>query len=362
MTEVLALNCGSSSLKYAAFAGDEAVVRGEVGRIGAGGAADHAGAVHAVFDELAERHFAPRAVGHRLVHGGPNHVDPERIDDALLAALAEVVPFAPVHLPPQLAAIEAVRTRFGALPQVAAFDTAFHRTLPEVARRYPLPVALDDAGIRRYGFHGLSYEYIASSLPSERLARAVFAHLGNGASMVAVRDGESVETTMGFSPTGGLVMGTRTGDLDPGLVVYLLEHGYDTARLEHLVNHEAGLIALSGTTPDMQRLLAERARDPRAALAVEAFCYQAAKWIGALTAVLGGIDTLVFTGGIGEHASEVRSEICGRLAHLGIRLNEALNRIGEGLISDGGACEVQVIRTDEELVIARATRRVLARA
>jgi acetate kinase len=347
---ILALNCGSSSLKYAVFAGDDAVVRATVN-----GVTDHRGAVLDVLDRLAER---PAAVGHRLVHGGPDHGAPERVDPALLAALARLVPLSPLHLPAELAAIEAVSQRLGDLPQVVCFDTAFHHTLPMVARRVALPAALFDAGIRRYGFHGLSYASIVGALPAERLRRAVIAHLGSGASMAAIRDGRSVETTMGFSPAGGLVMGTRAGDLDPGLLVYLLDHGYDARRLDHLINHEAGLLALSETTSDMQRLLAERATDPRTALAIDAFCYHARKAIGALAAVLGGLDTLVFTGGIGEHAAEVRAEICHGLAHLGIALDAGRNAAGAPIISAGN-CEVRVMRTDEEREIARATRCVL---
>jgi acetate kinase len=350
MTRILALNCGSSSLKYAVFDGDEVLARATID-----GVTDHRGAVLGVLDGL----DAPlAAVGHRLVHGGPDHSAPARVDAALLASLARLVPLSPLHLPAELAAIEAVTQRLGAVPQVVCFDTAFHHTLPLVARRIALPTALFDAGIRRYGFHGLSYASIIGALPAARLGRAVIAHLGSGASMAAIRDGRSVETTMGFSPAGGLVMGTRAGDVDPGLLVYLLDHGHDARRLDHLINHEAGLLALSETTSDMQRLLAQRATDPRAALAVDAFCYHARKAIGALAAVLGGIDTLVFTGGIGEHAAPVRAEICGGLGHLGIVLDDGRNAAGAAIISTG-SCEVRVMRTDEEREIARATRELL---
>jgi len=351
---ILAINCGSSSLKYAVFTGDDVVVRATVDAV-----TDHRSAVLGVLDGLAAR---PVAVGHRLVHGGPDHSAPARVDPALVAQLADLVPLSPLHLPAELAAIDAVAQRLGELPQVVCFDTAFHHTLPLVARRVALPVALFDAGIRRYGFHGLSYASIVGALPAARLRRAVIAHLGSGASMAAIRDGRSIETTMGFSPAGGLVMGTRAGDLDPGLIVYLLDHGYDARRLDHLINHEAGLVALSETTADMQRLLAQRTADPRAALAVDAFCYCARKTIGALAAVLGGLDTLVFTGGIGEHAAPVRAEICEGLAHLGIALDAGRNAAGAAIISGAGSCEVRVMRTDEEREIARATRRVLEAA
>ncbi len=362
MNEILALNCGSSSLKYAVFAGDDRVRHGEIARIGAGGAADHGAAVHAVLEELGKAGITNlRAVGHRLVHGGPEHVAPELVDDALLAALAKAVPFAPLHLPAELRAIRAVRERFGSLAQVVCFDTAFHATIPEVARRYALPAALFDAGVKRYGFHGLSYEYVVESLGARTLKRAVLAHLGSGASMVAIRDGRSVDTTMGFTPTGGLVMGTRPGDLDPGLLVYLLQHrGYDARTLDKLVNHEAGLLALSGGTSDMAALLERRGTDARAAMAVDVFCYQARKWIGALAATLDGIDTLVFTGGIGEHAPAVRAEICRSLRHLGIVLDEARNQASAAVVSaEGSACCVRVVATDEERMIARHTARML---
>ncbi|HEU4726395.1 MAG TPA: hypothetical protein VFT22_00835 [Kofleriaceae bacterium] len=360
---ILALNCGSSSLKYAVFADGSApddITGHVIARATVNGVTDGKQAVRAVLDALAVR---PAAVGHRLVHGGPDHIEPARVDRALLDELARLVPLSPLHLPGELSAIEAVAERLGDVPQVVCFDTAFHATLPMVARRYALPTALYEAGVRRYGFHGLSYASITGALPADRLRRAVIAHLGSGASMVAVRDGRSVETTMGFSPTGGLVMATRPGDLDPGLLVYLLDrellgHGHDARRLERLIHHEAGLGALSETASDMRRLLAVRGADPRAALAVEAFCYHARKAIGALAAVLGGIDTLVFTGGIGQHAAEVRAEICSGLSHLGIALDDERNAAGAAIISTG-RCEVRVMATDEEREIARATCRVL---
>jgi len=360
---VVALNAGSSSLKYAVF-GDiertdgDVLLRGAVDRIGSGGLADHAAAVHAVLDEL-DRHGlgTPEVVGHRLVHGGPEHTEPAIVDDALIATLGRAISFAPIHLPVELRAIAAVRARFADVLQVVCFDTGFHRTLPDVARRFALPDAWFEAGIRRYGFHGLSFEYIAAALSSAQLRRAVFAHLGNGASMVAVRDGRSIDTTMGLTPTGGLVMGTRSGDLDPGLLIYLLDHGYDARSLAQLVDHEAGLLALSGTSSDMQRLLELRATEPRAALAIDVFCYQARKSIGALAAALGGIETLVFTGGIGEHAAPIRFEICRGLDHLGITLDAGANAAGAPVIGTAH-CEVHVIRTDEERMIARHARRL----
>jgi len=341
---ILAINCGSSSLKYALFA-DE-VVRGSIA-IG-GAVADHAAAVHAMFDKLGKR---PRAVGHRVVHGGPDHWQPARVDGALIAALRRAVPFAPLHLPVEISAIEAVTARFGDLPQVVCFDTAFHRTLPEVAWRVPLPV---EPGVRRYGFHGLSYEYVAGVVGV--VPRAIFAHLGSGASMVALRDGSAIDTTMGMTPAGGLVMGTRPGDLDPGMLVYLLQNGLTVEALAKTIDHDAGLQALAGTS-NMQELVASR--EPRAALAVDVFCYQARKWIGALAAALGGVDRLVFTGGIGEHAAAIRARICDGLGHLGIALDDARNAANAGAIG-AGACDVRVVPTDEESVIARHTRSIVA--
>ena len=362
---IVALNAGSSSLKYAVFgdaertdAGD-VVLRGMLDRFGAGGPADHAAAVSSVLDELDRRGIErPRVVGHRLVHGGPTHTEPTIVDDALIAALEHAISFAPLHLPIELGAIAAVRARLADVPQVVCFDTGFHRTLPEVARRFALPSARLGAGVRRYGFHGLSFEYIAASLPAARLGRAIFAHLGNGASMVAVRDGRSIDTTMGLTPTGGLVMGTRSGDLDPGLLLYLLDHGCDARQLAHVVDHEAGLLAISETTSDMQQLLELRATEPRAALAIDVFCYHARKAIGALAAALGGVETLVFTGGIGEHAAPIRFEICRGLEHLGIALDDDRNSAGAPIIGRGH-CEVHVIPTDEERMIARHARRLV---
>jgi acetate kinase len=351
---VLALNCGSSSLKYALFDDEDKLAGATLDNIGNGGLANHAVAVHAVFDDLARRGLArPDVVGHRLVHGGPVHLDPVLVDAAVRATLESVIAFAPLHLPIELDAIAAVRARFGDLAQVACFDTGFHRTLPEVAQRFALPRSLFDAGIRRYGFHGLSYEYVAATLPAKRQRRAVFAHLGNGASMVAVRDGRSVDTTMGLTPTGGLVMGTRSGDLDPGVLLYLLNHGNDARDLARLVDFEAGLLALSETTSDVKQLLERRASDRRAAHALDVFCYRAKQTIGAVAAVLGGIETLVFTGGIGEHAAEIRQDICRDLGYLGIALD------GDTSI---GACEVCVVRTDEERMIARHARALIGTA
>ena len=330
---ILALNCGSSSLKYAVFEGERRTAGGAVAGIGVpGGHATHGDAVHAALAELP----TPSAVGHRLVHGGPDLLEPVRIDPGVLAKLREAVPFAPLHLPPALAAIDAVAARHPRVPQIACFDTSFHRTLPDVARRFALPARVEALGVRRYGFHGLSYEWAVSELKLR--GKAVIAHLGNGASMCAVRDGVCIDTTMGLTPAGGFMMGTRTGDLDPGVIVFLLER-MSPEEIAHLVDRESGLLGVSGLTSDMKTLLASR--DPRARLAVEMFCYQACKAAAALAAALGGLDALVFTGGIGEHAGEVRERICGGLSHL-------------------GRFAVQVITADEERVIARHAGELLS--
>jgi len=365
---ILALNGGSSSLKYAAFVApplaDAAahgeprpLLRGEVERT-----SDVAAAVPRVWQELAAAGVAPDAVGHRVVHGGPHHLEPARVDEALIASLRAATPFAPLHLPGALALIAAVATHAPDVPQFVCFDTAFFAPLPPLARRLPIARELDAAGIHRYGFHGLSYESIVRQLGDAVRGRVVVAHLGNGASMAALLDGSPVDTTMGLTPSGGLVMGTRTGDLDPGVVLHLArERGLDTAALEALLDHQSGLLALSGTTSDMQALLAARGGDPRAALAVDAFCWSARKWVGAMAASLGGIDALVFTGGIGEHATAVRAGICDGLAHLGVELDAARNAASAPVIHrEGARVVVRVLRTDEEMSVARHTVALLA--
>jgi len=389
--DILTLNSGSSSIKFSLYrmgAGERLVVRGEAERIGltdgSGGLfwmqdssgarvdqrdvhiPDHDAALGVILDAL-EPYLEQGldAVGHRVVHGGPHHSQPQRIDTGLLRELRRLVPFAPNHLPHEIRAIVAVQTLYPELPQVACFDTAFHRNMPEIAQVYPLPHAFWEEGVRRYGFHGLSYEYIVRELmkvasPQER-ERVIIAHLGNGASMAAVHGCQGVDTTMGFTPTGGLVMSTRSGDLDPGVVLYCFEQkGMDVGAVRELLDDQSGLLGVSGTTSDMKDLLARRRRDPRAALAVDLFCYQARKFIGALAAVLGGLDTLVFTGGIGEHAAAVRWRICRHLAFLGVELDPARNDAHAAIISrDGAACTVRVIPTDEELMIARHTAELL---
>jgi acetate kinase len=277
-----------------------------------------------------------------------------------------MIPLAPNHMPHEIAAIVAVRRRYRALPQVACFDTAFHRSMPRVAQMYALPRRYWDRGLVRFGFHGLSYEYIVSelrTLTGDEAAggRAVIAHLGNGASMAAVLRGKGVDTTMGFTPAGGLVMSSRTGDLDPGVIVHLLDReGVEPKDLNDLINKESWLLGVSTTSSDMKDLLAREASDERAADAVNLFCYQAKKWVGAFAAVLGGLDTLVFTAGVGEHAPEIRRRICRDLEHLGIRIDARRNERNAPVIStEDGPVTVRVIPTDEHRMIARHTERLL---
>jgi acetate kinase len=379
---LLCLNGGSSSLKFAVFevydASEERIFSGAVEAIGADGGrawlragkqllfdqngtfADHTDAVKIMFAALQQQGVKKlAAAGHRIVHGGPRFSAPQRVDERVKRELKELTPFAPLHLPSQVAMIEAVAFHFPELPQVACFDTAFHSGMPEVAQRFALPSSLWEQGIKRYGFHGLSYEYIVGKLGTQLGSRAIVAHLGNGASMVALKDRRPVDTSMGLTPTGGFMMGTRSGDLDPGVLLHLMETGYTAKQLETLINHQAGLVGVSGGTSEMKALLEKRRTDRAAALAVEMFCYQVRKFIGAYAAVLNGLDTLVFTGGIGERAVEVRAETCVGLEYLGIALDDSANGKNAEIISTAGSrCVVRVIQTDEDLMIARHTRSV----
>jgi acetate kinase len=298
------------------------------------------------------------AIGHRVVHGGPNHRSSRLVTPAVMDDLREHAAWAPLHMPGTLRIIEILSTERPGLPQVACFDTGFHGSMPEVARQLPLPRKFFDQGIYRYGFHGLSYEYVLSTLGREAGGRLVVAHLGNGASMVACLDGRPIDTTMGMTPLGGFMMGTRSGDLDPGILLYLLrEWGYDAETLERLLDKESGLKGVSGETANMARLLELRAGgDAGAAMAVEMFSYQARKTIGALAAALGGLDQLVFTAGIGENAPLVRALVCRGLEHLGIELDPARNNENAWVIStERSRCRVLVVRTNEDLMIARHT-------
>ncbi len=382
---ILCINSGSSSLKFALYALDDAreevLARGAVENLGnpeghislqvgaqamrrpTGHAWDHHAAIGAMFELLAAHRIgAPQAVGHRLVSGGPRHLRHARIDPAFLRDLQAAIPFAPLHLPAALDAIEAVGHHYRQLPQIACLDTAFHAVIPEIAARFALPRPLWDEGLRKYGFHGLSYEYIMSVLPpAMHKGRVIMAHLGNGASMAAVVNGRPIDTTMGLTPAGGFMMGTRSGDLDPGVLLYLLAHkGCDVSTIEDLVNHRAGLYGVSGGIADMETLLAEPAINTYASQAVDMFCYQARKAVGALAAAMNGIDTLIFTGGIGEHAAPVRASIAEGLTHLGVLLDVDANIRNAAVISTAASpVAVRVIPTHEDLMIARHSHRLL---
>ena len=381
---VLSLNCGSSSLKFAAYRfgveHEEPLVKGAAERVGLpegrlwarnpsgalllerkGRFPSHSEVLQALLAAFQHGELPTAdAVGHRVVHGGPDHIKPELVTRGLLDRLKSCVPLAPLHLPPQIAAIEFVFDARPALLQVACFDTQFHHGTPEVAQRLPLPREFWREGVRKYGFHGLSYDYIVNYLGDQAKGAVIIAHLGNGASLVAIRDRCPVDTTMGLTPTGGMMMGTRSGDLDPGVLLYLIkEKGYDAERLARLVEDESGLLGVSGTTSDMKRLLKTASNDSHAAQALEMFCYQARKQIGALAAALGGIDLLVFTGGIGEHSAEVRMRICEGLGFLGVELDETQNGSQASTISKASArCAVRVIPTDEDLMVARYTQKI----
>ncbi len=387
---VLTINSGSSSLKWSLYRMGETetrVLSGSLERIGLRGGLwhirdadgitlldenrefpDHDVALKTLLDWLEQR-FPGRpvdAVGHRVVHGGPTYSAPHLVTPELLETLEEIVRLAPEHLPHELKAIDTIRRLFPAMKQVACFDTAFHRHMPEVAQRIPMPRSLWNEGVLRYGFHGLSYEYIVAKLreiAGEEAANGclLIAHLGNGASMAAVRAGKGIDTTMGLTPAGGLMMGTRCGDLDPGILLYLLqEKGRTPATVDYLVNQRSGLIGVSGSSSDMRDLLSHEAADPHAAEAIEMFCYQARKFVAAMASVLGGLDTFVFTAGVGTYAPEIRQRICTGLEFMGIHIDAARNEANAAVIStDNGPVTVRVIKTDEELTIARHTYKFL---
>ncbi len=385
---VLTINGGSSSIKFALWQAGEGrrLFQGKVDRIGLSGAnmtvhdasgrpqpalpvkaANHRAATNCLLDWLeAQSGFdATAGVGHRVVHGMA-HSEPERVTPALLAELHRTTPYDPDHLPREIELIKAIGQRHPQLPQVACFDTAFHRTMPRVARLLPIPRRYTTKGMQRYGFHGLSYSYLMQELarlgdPAAKNGRVILAHLGNGASLAAVRNGKSMDTSMGFTPAAGLVMSSRSGDLDPGLLSFLSRTRKMTSwEFERMVNHESGLLGVSETSSDMRDLLAREDRDVRAAEAVELFCYQARKWIGSFAAVLGGVDTLVFSAGIGENCPPVRRRICAALGFLGIELDSARNaRNAPQISSAAGRVTVRVIRTDEESMIAQSVTRLL---
>jgi acetate kinase len=305
------------------------------------------------------------AIGHRVVHGGHRYSQPQCLTPEVMGALRRLSPYDPEHLPAEIELIETLDRRYPTLPQVACFDTAFHRDMPRVACLLPIPRRYDAAGVQRYGFHGLSYAYLMEELrrtaPHEAQGRVILAHLGNGASMTAVRGGKSMDTSMGFTPTAGLPMSTRSGDLDPGLLSYLSRtEGMTVEQFHRMVNQESGLLGVSETSSDLRDLLAGEIHDPRAAEAVALFCYQARKWIGSFAAALGGLDTLVFSGGIGENSAVIRSRICEGLGFLGVAVEENLNTAGARVVSkEGSGVTVRVIPTDEESQIARSVLQLL---
>jgi acetate kinase len=365
MPHILTINAGSSSIRFALFASGARQMRlmdGKMERIG--GEAASVTADHIVQKLRAQSSIAaPDAIGHRVVHG-MLHTQPERVTPALLEELRRITPYDPEHLPREIALMEALQQRFPDVPQVACFDTAFHRHMPAVATLLPIPRRYAAKGVQRYGFHGLSYTFLLAELlrlgdPAAVRGRVILAHLGSGASLAAVLDGRGIDTSMGFTPAAGLMMGTRSGDLDPGLMSYLtLSESMTAAQFQTMVNHESGLIGISESSADVRDLLEREAADERAREAIDMFCYQAKKWIGAFAAVLSGVDALVFAGGIGENSAPVRRRICDGLQFLGIEIDDTLNQRHAACISTG-AVTVRVIRTDEESVIADLTRRVL---
>ena len=352
---VLALNSGSSTFKYTAyrFSDDrEQELAADTLK-----AAALPQALGVVLERLAAVGCPePSIVAHRIVHGGPRFTEPVRIDDAVQSQLQELVTLAPLHLPPALELLREARERLPAAVHVACFDTAFHRSLPEVARRFAIPARWHEAGIRRYGFHGLSYEYVLSTFGSSPPARLVVAHLGSGASMAAIRDGRCIDTSMGFTPAGGIPMGTRCGDLDPGVLIHVMrQQGGSVDELERLVNHAAGLRGLAGSADMAELVTRAGAGDATASGAIELFAYCIKKQLGAYIAALGGLDCLVFTGGIGEHVPLVRALACDNLQALGIELSAELNAASQPVISTSHSrCRVCVIATNEDLVLARA--------
>ena len=389
---IFTINAGSSSIKCSLFEAGLPLIRtmeGQIERIGLPGTqmsitdvrsrrteqsaiegADHAACVGPLMDELEARVgvSALQATGHRIVHGGMRYSRPELVTPEVMAELRRISPYDPEHMPAEIGLIEALSQRYSRLPQVVCFDTAFHRDMPRVARLLAIPRRYDRMGIQRYGFHGLSYAFLMKELArvgrqGEANGRVILAHLGNGASMTAVVGGKSIETTMGFTPTSGLPMSRRSGDLDPGLVAYLTRtEGMTVEQFHKMVNSESGLLGVSESGSDIRDLLALEESDHRAAEAVALFCYQAKKTIGALAAALGGVDTLVFSAGIGEHSPIIRARICDGLGFLGITIQDRRNVINDAVIStEGGQVTVRVIHTDEEREIAQAVLQLLVR-
>ncbi len=389
MPILLTINGGSSSIRFSTYQADEGLERllvGKIDRIGSpsamlhlsgpdklmtmmpclGAVKDHQGAIKCLLDWIEERGLGKEisAIGHRVVHG-MRRSEPERVTLGLMEELRQMKAIDPEHQPGELALIEAFQRRYPKLPQVACFDTAFHRSMPRVAKLVAIPRRYEAAGVERYGFHGLSYGYLMEELarldPLAAKGRVILAHLGNGSSLAAVKEGRSLDTSMGFTPASGLPMGTRSGDLDPGLACYLSRsEAMSAARFQQMVNHESGLLGVSETSSDLRDLLTREKNDVRAAEAIALFCYQTKKWIGSYAAVLGGLDILVFAGGIGENSAGVRSRICEGLEFLGIQIDEGRNSgSAEVISSDRSRAIVRVIPTNEEVMIARSTWRTL---
>jgi acetate kinase len=382
MPTILTINGGSSSIRFAVFEvshGTKRTIAGKLERLGTAEARLHATRDGQAPEEIALggkdstgvsslvewlTHTAgvtPDAIGHRVVHGMSRDA-PERITGQLLQALSQLLPFDSEHLPREIELIEALEKHYPGLAQVACFDTAFHHHMPNLATLLPIARKVTADGIRRYGFHGLSYTYLMQELrrlnePRAERGRLILAHLGSGASMAAIRDGRCIDTSMGFTPNSGFMMGTRSGDLDPGLLNYLLQQGSMTpASLQTLLTRESGLLGVSQRSADVRDLLAAEQEDPRAAEALALFCYQVKKWLGAYAAALGGVDTLVFSGGVGENAAPIRARICADLDYLGLRLDAKANEAHAPLISSKRSrVTVRVIKTDEEIVIAQLT-------
>lgn len=383
-SNLLTINGGSSSIKFALYGIDEKlnkILSGEIKRIGLANpeftiinyltdeksktnrdATNFKEAAEVLMGYLLERKYFEEiiCIGHRIVHG-MEHTHPEIIDDNLLEELYEIIQYDSNHLPAEIEMIELLRKQFPNLLQVACFDTSFHTTIPKMATAFALPKKYYDEGVKRYGFHGISYSYLMDELIKKSNAkikrRVILAHLGNGGSLAAVKDGKCLDTSMGFTPAGGIVMSTRSGDMDPGIAWYFMQEGLNAKTFNDLINHKSGLLGISGYSSDMQDLLHQEKNNKDAALAIEIFCYQIKKYIGAYTAALGGLDTLVFSGGIGENAPVIRSRICKGFEYLGLECNEEKNKKNATVISAiDSKVTVYVIPTDEEIMIARETR------
>lgn len=387
---LLTINGGSSSIKFAIYGMDiklDRMISGEIKRIGQDNpefiitniltnekneikieGTNFKEAAEVLLGWLKEQEFfeAIKCIGHRIVHG-LGHTHPEIIDDDLVKELYKISNYDPNHLPAEIEMIELFKRQFPKLLQVACFDTSFHTTLPKIAKTFALPKKYYDEGVKRYGFHGISYSYLMDELrkndKTEAKGRIILAHLGNGASLAAVKDGKCLDTSMGFTPAGGLVMSTRSGDLDPGVAWYLMQNGMSAETFNALINHKSGLLGISGLSSNMRDLLQQEKNNKDAALAIEIFCYQIKKYIGAYTAALEGLDTLVFSGGIGENAPLIRSRICKGFEYLGIEIDEEENKKNATIISTiNNKVTVLVIPTDEEIMIARDTRKLFINA